>query len=179
MTQLKLKGCEKVTDVGLTQVAANCPLLLEVDLVGCKLATNATLWTLWKNSAHLRELTLAGLVEVSAAGFPSADDPLMAADGSTDPLTGDPKDVGPPLARSGNDTLYSAPPKMHYDHIRFLDLTSLINLNDNAVAGIVKHMPRIRNLVLAKCSNLTDDSLGSICKLGKYLHYLHLGHVSA
>lgn len=67
---------------------------------------------------------------------------------------------------------------MHFDHIRFLDLTSLIKLTDASLDGIIKHMPRIRNLVLAKCIGLTDESLNSICGLGKYLHYLHLGHVS-
>lgn len=169
---MKLKSCDKITDAGLIQIAANCPLLLEVDLVGCKFATNATLWTLWKNSSHLRELSLTGLVEISDGGFPSAENALMAADGETDPITGDEKDVGPPVPPNG----YLAP-KMHYDHIRFLDLTSLAKLSDEAVAGIVRHMPRIRNLVLAKCSNLTDDSLSHISKLGKHLHYLHLGHV--
>ncbi|WAQ84829.1 hypothetical protein PtA15_5A402 [Puccinia triticina] len=66
---------------------------------------------------------------------------------------------------------------MHFDHIRFLDLTSLAKLTDASLDGIIKHMPRIRNLVLAKCGGLTDEALNSICGLGKYLHYLHLGHV--
>ncbi|KAA1077128.1 SCF ubiquitin ligase complex subunit [Puccinia graminis f. sp. tritici] len=68
---------------------------------------------------------------------------------------------------------------MHFDHIRFLDLTSLVRLTDASLDGIIKHMPRIRNLVLAKCGGLTDEALNSICGLGKYLHYLHLGHVSS
>lgn len=67
---------------------------------------------------------------------------------------------------------------MHFDHIRFLDLTSLAKLTDASLDGIIKQMPRIRNLVLAKCVGLTDEALNSICGLGKYLHYLHLGHVS-
>ncbi|POW15713.1 hypothetical protein PSTT_01905 [Puccinia striiformis] len=68
---------------------------------------------------------------------------------------------------------------MHFDHIRFLDLTSLAKLTDISLDGIIKQMPRIRNLVLAKCVGLTDEALNSICGLGKYLHYLHLGHVSS
>ncbi|PLW37961.1 hypothetical protein PCASD_10040 [Puccinia coronata f. sp. avenae] len=68
---------------------------------------------------------------------------------------------------------------MHFDHIRFLDLTSLAKLTDASLDGIIKQMPRIRNLVLAKCVGLTDEALNSICGLGKYLHYLHLGHVSS
>ena len=64
-----------------------------------------------------------------------------------------------------------------FDHLRYLDLTSLSLLTDDAVAGIVKYAPRIRNLILAKCVSLTDDAVFSICTLGKHLHYLHMGHV--
>lgn len=64
------------------------------------------------------------------------------------------------------------------DHLRYLDLTSLNSLTDDAIEGIVKYMPKIRNLILAKCTRLTDESVYSICQLGKHLHYLHLGHVS-
>jgi len=36
--------------------------------------------------------------------------------------------------------------------------------------------PRLRNLVLAKCRNITDIAVNAISKLGKNLHYVHLGH---
>ena len=36
--------------------------------------------------------------------------------------------------------------------------------------------PRLRNLVLAKCKEITDRSVLAITKLGKNLHYIHLGH---
>ena len=65
-----------------------------------------------------------------------------------------------------------------FDHMRYLDLTGLAGMTDAAMDGIVSTMPHIRNLVLAKCVNLTDDAVISICKLGKHIHFLHLGHVS-
>jgi F-box and leucine-rich repeat protein GRR1 len=46
------------------------------------------------------------------------------------------------------------------------------------VEGIVANVPRLKNLALTKCTRLTDEALYSIAKLGKNLHYLHLGHVS-
>jgi len=36
--------------------------------------------------------------------------------------------------------------------------------------------PRLRNLVLAKCKEITDTAVYAISRLGKNLHYVHLGH---
>ncbi|KAL1739899.1 hypothetical protein HDZ31DRAFT_48577, partial [Schizophyllum fasciatum] len=52
------------------------------------------------------------------------------------------------------------------------------DITDDAIEGIIAHAPKIRNLVLSKCSKLTDRAVENICKLGKHLHYLHLGHAS-
>lgn len=71
------------------------------------------------------------------------------------------------------------PPIRTFDHLRYLDLTGLTGLTDDAVTGIVRFMPRIRNLIVAKCTGLTDDAVVAICGLGRHLHYLHMGHVSA
>jgi len=51
-------------------------------------------------------------------------------------------------------------------------------ITDDAVEGIVSNASKIRNLVLAKCVGLTDAAVESICKLGRNLHYLHLGHAN-
>lgn len=214
LRRLKLKYCEKVTDAALITVAIACPLLLEVDLVGCRLITNATLWMLWKHSSHLRELSLSGCTEISDGGFPNASNCNIGADGISHPILEEYQDdsdnkTGPSsvngngyhpynnyntsndvvphqLDSSAYDFISSLTSHrrleesvMHFDHIRFLDLTSLAKLTDASLDGIIKQMPRIRNLVLAKCVGLTDEALNSICGLGKYLHYLHLGHVSS
>jgi F-box and leucine-rich repeat protein GRR1 len=49
-------------------------------------------------------------------------------------------------------------------------------LTDRAIEKIIDVAPRLRNLVFAKCRNLTDDAVNAISRLGKNLHYLHLGH---
>jgi F-box and leucine-rich repeat protein GRR1 len=43
---------------------------------------------------------------------------------------------------------------------------------------LVKAAPRLRNVVLAKCVNITDRSLVYLSQLEHSLHYLHLGHCS-
>ena len=45
-------------------------------------------------------------------------------------------------------------------------------------AALAVAAPRLRNLVLAKCRQLTDRAVLAITRLGKNLHYIHLGHCS-
>lgn len=178
--QIKLRHIELLTDTPIILLSLNCPVLLEVDLLGCTRITSLALTQLFRTSHNLRELSLQSCIEITDAAFPDATvrhrlnareeeeevemgDDLVATDGSF---------VRRPRS------LREAPRLRQFDHLRYLDLTSLSLLTDASIAGIVKYMPRIRNLILAKCTGLTDDAVLSICALGKHLHYLHLGHVS-
>ena len=58
-----------------------------------------------------------------------------------------------------------------------LDFTGCSQIGDKAIERLVKLAPRTRDLTLAKCTRLTDDAVEHICKLGRHLHHLHLGHV--
>lgn len=181
--QIKLRAVHLLTDVPIILLSLSCPLLLEVDMVGCQLITAKSLFQLFRTSSHLRELSLAGCSEVDDTGFPPGSqqdsemmsqqesDRSMTAPAFLTTLTGGPIPTPIPL--------YQSPSLAILDHLRYLDLTQLSLLTDNALEGIVKYMPRIRNLILAKCVGITDDGIDSICKLGKALHYLHLGHVSS
>lgn len=71
----------------------------------------------------------------------------------------------------------SPPAYKPFDQLRYIDVTSCGSLTDAAVAGLAKYCPKLRNLMLGKCTRLTDDALFAICGIGKHLHYLHLGHV--
>jgi F-box and leucine-rich repeat protein GRR1 len=138
----------------------------------------------------LRELSLAGCSEIDDTGFPPGDDVRgiedyanMSGNRNDDRIIAVPSPslmttlLGPPIM---SPSPLSYPPALTlFDHLRYLDLTSLSLLTDTALEGIVKYMPRIRNLILAKCVGITDLGVESICKLGKALHYLHLGHVSS
>lgn len=158
--------------------------------MSCQLITSSSLRQLFRTSGHLRELSLAGCSEIDDTGFPPGDENGSAEDhlninghGNEDgsltivaptmiaTLLGSSIMLPPPLSNSPTIVLF--------DHLRYLDLTSLSLLTDTALEGIVKYMPRIRNLILAKCVGITDLGVESICKLGKALHYLHLGHVSS
>ncbi|SCV72717.1 BQ2448_4254 [Microbotryum intermedium] len=187
LRRIKLRQVSLISDTSVILLSINCPLLLEVDLIGCTRLTSLSLLQIFRTSPALRELSLQGCAEITEDAFPSTSmihslgsmreyNMPVDPDRSTAPL--------PPLAAMDGSLVprpipIDASPRLKpFDHLRYLDLTSVALLTDDAVAGIVKYMPRIRNLILAKCGRLTDDAIHSISLLGKHLHYLHLGHVS-
>lgn len=173
--QIKLRAVALITDTPIVLLSLLCPLLLEVDLVSCPLITSVSLYQLFLTSHHLRELSLAACGEVNDEAFPGGVEAVHVPESQVE--------AGALVLTSNGTTLqmpsplrYNPKPKT-FDHLRYLDLTSLALVTDDAIAGIVKFMPRIRNLILAKCIGLTDEAVLSICSLGKHLHYLHMGHV--
>lgn len=166
--QVKLRGLENLTDAGVVALAQSCPMLLELDLFSCQHLTDPALWAIWYHLGHVRELTVNG-AQITDEAFPVADAagrPSIRHQEFLDTLQGQLKKT------------FVTVPNSHFEHVRYLDLTSQVALTDAAVESIVTFMPKVRNLILSKCTGLTDDSINSICRLGKNLHYLHLSHVS-
>jgi F-box and leucine-rich repeat protein GRR1 len=62
--------------------------------------------------------------------------------------------------------------------MRQLDLMDL-NITGDVVDGIIANAPKIRNLILAECTALTDKAVESICNLGRHLHCLYLSYAAA
>lgn len=193
---INLGGCKHVTDEGIGELANNCtllrrvklaslqvtnqsvihlarrcPLLLEMDLNGCVMISNAAIRELWTCSGHIRELKL-GLI-----GGALTDDafPMLVEGQSPRMLTNTIPSPASPMPIPGD---ISSPATRSFEHLRILDLTGCTSVTDVAIEGIISVAPKIRNLILAKCTLLTDNAIASVCKLGRYLHYLHLGHVS-
>lgn len=206
LRRIKLRKCDLITDVSIILLSLHCPLLLEVDLGLCLGISSVSLQQLLRTSHSLRELCLNGCSSLTDEGFPDATSlslitssarhsssyssaqasPLPSGSDTSSNNASRPSSPGPSPLRAPSGQLVrkplplSSPPPLHsFDHLRYLDLTSLALLTDQAIAGIVKFMPKIRNLILAKCTRLTDESLYEICKVGKHLHYLHLGHVNS
>jgi F-box and leucine-rich repeat protein GRR1 len=159
-----------VTNQSVIQLARQCPLLLEMDLNGCTSISNAAISELWTCSGHIRELKL-GLIGAAltdeAFPVPTDTQPRM--------ITSAAPNQTPTLSLPNEASLTTT---RSFEHLRILDLTGCTSLTDAAVEGIISVAPKIRNLVLAKCTLLTDNAIASVCKLGRYLHYLHLGHVA-
>lgn len=205
--QIKLVKCDLITDVSIIALARSCPLLLEVDLVDVPQITSVASRELWLYSSHLRELRLSSCALLTDEGFPflfptatqshpvtSLAPPILSRPGSSSlllpPSSGNSSSASTPYhtplhsnAPSPEPTLaQTLPPPPNwmrqFEHLRILDLTSCAQITDQAVDAIISNAPKIRSLVLAKCIALTDDSLASICRLGRSLHQLHMGHVA-
>ena len=168
LRRIKLSGLELLSDAPVSALAKNCPLLLELDLHNCPRVTDDSIRDLWLHSTYLRELRLSLVSNLTENAFPAP------PPSSTSTAVQNAFPNSTPQADVSETLLLSRA----FDHIRMLDLTGCVNLTDDAMEGIIANCPKIRNLVLAKCSGLTDEAVGSICKLGRHLHYLHLGHVS-
>lgn len=175
LRRIKLCELENITGASVSKLVKSCPLLIEIDLNACAGVNDAAVRDIWVSCLHLRELRLAQCARVGDLAFPVP--PKVAAPINTyappSNSTGTP-DSGP-LARL---TIPLLPPlflNQQLTHLRQLDLMQL-SITDEAVAGIIANSPKLRNLVLAKCSALTDEAVRSISELGRHLQFLHLGH---
>lgn len=168
LRRIKLSGLELITDHAVSALAVSCPVLLEIDLNCCERTSDASVRELWTHSVHMREFRFSHCPALSDQGFPAPAKEIPPA--------------GPnPFPNGASLAIPQYPPlklRCPFDHLRMVDLTACPNLTDDAIEGIVTNAPKIRNLVLAKCVALTDAAVESICKLGRNLHYLHLGHAS-
>lgn len=174
LRRIKLCELEEVTSLSISELVSKCPLLIEIDLTQCSCITDLAARDIWKNSLQLRELRLGQCFHITDQGFPV-----------TPRLAQLPTNAGSNAQGTENNLAHvryqSVPPLLITQplvHLRQLDLMHL-NITDDAVDGIIANSPKIRNLVLAKCTALTDKAVRSICNLGRHLHCLHLGHAAA
>jgi F-box and leucine-rich repeat protein GRR1 len=206
-----------------------------MDLAQVQQLSNSTVYGIFLNTTHLRELKLNGHNYLTDSAFPNLADLRDASDDELVDSAGRYADIiatlthaevgSGPSSRTvstvsgsgvsekgrndghdGNDgnegipgylpsrrkslgsrDLVIRPPKPEllrpvidvFEHLRIVDLTSCSAIGDRAVDNLVTNAPKLRSLTLNKCSNLTDRTVESVCRLGKHLHYLHLGHVSS
>jgi len=177
LRRIKLHGLVLLTDVSVAAIAKNCPLLLEIDLSNCTSLTDASIRDIWVHQCHLRELQLSLITSLTDDAFPSPPPPPPSRTGGGLVPTRLPAALPPQTLRSPE----RLPPLLlpsAFDHLRILDMTSCGHLTDEGIEGIISNCPKIRQIVLTRCGSLTDEALMSICKLGKNLHFIHLGHVS-
>ncbi len=162
--------------------------------------TDESMRQIWLNSAHVRELRLNGNSRLTDDGFPRLRDlptlptpdneraafqlgryggaGIYMSDSESSDSTPAADDVEPSWPLGSAPMLRTTPIARRFEYLRTLDLTGCDLLTDIAIDAIISNAPRIRTLTLAKCTSLTDASLEAISRLGKHLHYIHLGHVN-
>jgi len=187
--RLKLSRSIGVTSEGISAVVKVCPALLEIELAGSPDVTDTALIDIWLHAGRLREIDLKGSEKVTVKGFPVLSQLQLVGDHSEAPRPDefvqvssrqpDSKTVPPEGDYSVFSTIpRSVPVTLNLGTLRTVDLEGCTGLTDAAIDALTWNARWIRAITLAKCSQLTDAALVSLCRLGKHLHHVHLGHVS-
>ncbi|POW19540.1 hypothetical protein PSHT_04571 [Puccinia striiformis] len=169
LERLTLSGCNAITDDSIIKILKNSK-----DLVALDLSDYTGLQSL-KNCKALRRLKLKYCEKIT--------DAALITVATSCPLLLEVDLVGCRLITDASLWMLWK----HSSHLRELSLSGcteisdggfpnpancnigadgITKLTDISLDGIIKQMPRIRNLVLAKCVGLTDEALNSICGLG-------------
>jgi len=159
-------ACHRITDASIVPITRACPLIIEYDLSSVPQVTNASLYSIFLHSSHVRELKLVNNTDINDTGIPNLADLLDDDDTDVEGL--------PWYAKLNNQRI--SPTAATLDHLRVVDLMGCSGINDLAVDNLVSNAPKLRHLSLAKCPLITDAALESIARLGKSLHHLHMGH---
>jgi F-box and leucine-rich repeat protein GRR1 len=177
---------------------------MEMDLAQVPQLTDTTVYGIFLNARHVREIKLNGHEFITNAAIPNLPNLWQMSEAELESysqkyadivadsleLVSEPADGGEtgfysPRMKSGRslvvrtvDPAFLRPVTDVFEHLRLVDLTGCARLGDRAIENLVANAPKLRSLTLTKCANLTDAALESIGRLGKHLHYLHLGHVA-
>ncbi|KAK4139806.1 SCF E3 ubiquitin ligase complex F-box protein grrA [Dichotomopilus funicola] len=183
---------DHITEASIDAISENCPRLQGLNISGCQKISNESLVRLAHRCRHLKRLKLNDCIQLQdSAVLAFAEncpnileiDLQQCREIGNEPVTA--------LFTKGNalrelrlsnceliddSAFLSLPSNRQYEHLRILDLTFSAGITDHGLERIIDVAPRLRNLVLQKCRNLTDAAAYAISKLGKNLHFLHLGH---
>lgn len=170
MIQLKVGNCHRITDASIVPITRACPLIIEYDISSVPQITNASLYSIFLHSSHLRELKLVNNANINDQGIPDLGELL-----DDDEDDADTNDL-PWYAKLENQRIL--PTAATFDHLRVVDFMGCSEINDLAIDNLVRNAPKLRHLGLAKCPLISDMALDSIARLGKSLHHLHLGHAA-
>lgn len=159
LTKLRLARCSHITDKGFPTVLVSAPPSAGLSFKEVR-AESSTRSLRRKGKLPMRGSAIPGL--------PSSSDLFHLDDVQPQQRPLSWLDIIPPLV---------LPAHHLFEDLRHLDLSYCFKLTDNAIAGIVAHAPKIQQLFLTGCVELTNRSLESIAKLGMWLDVLNLGHV--
>jgi F-box and leucine-rich repeat protein GRR1 len=205
---MKLAGCHRLTDDSIISLVQSCPLILELDIASVPQLRDTSIYAMWLNSIHLRELKLGKNDNFTSGAIPDLPTLYYEPNDSllhySNPLWIKHLErnnhyaalLSPAISRNRAMTVDSyinikreresrgvvdiqmlRPLAPTFDHLRIVDLTACSEFDDQTLINLIKSAPKLRNLTLAKCVRLTDLGMEHVAKLGKQLHYLHLGHV--
>ncbi|KAF7332041.1 Carbohydrate esterase family 9 protein [Mycena kentingensis (nom. inval.)] len=156
---IQLNGVVGLTDASVSALCKSCSRLSVLELCDLPLLSALSVRDIFTHSRKLRTLSLARCPLLTDKAFPST-----SASRAATPVT---LQFDKPLPPRPSSLLDELPPlilRHTADNLRIVDLSFLAQLTDNAIDGLV--------------GQLSDRTLESICKLGDHLDVLLLAHCS-
>lgn len=189
---LRLGGVWALTDGAVVHVVQGLGHLTELNLADLPLVTAHSIREIWVFARKLRRLDLSDCVNVTDKGFPvpcvyappSSRPPSRVKERSAVPIsppsknetqddramTGKPyKDNLPPLILPAHHTI---------PHLHYISLKNMALITDDAIIGLLQHVPRVIELELGGCIALTDRIVPSLCNAYESLELIDLAHVT-
>ena len=183
---LRLASVWGTTDPALKTLLRSLGHLTDLDIYDLPLVTAHSVREVWTFCRNLRVLNMSNCSNVTDKAFPapysgvsnahyaSSRRSVVIPSPSLPAKTPSPDkptlwiDDLPPLILPSHHLL---------EHLHYINLSYCQRLTDNAIAGLVLHVPRITELDLAGCVGLTNNVVKSLCTQGETLTDLNLSEV--
>lgn len=185
---LRVHGVWGLTDSVVTTLVRSLGHLTELDLSSLPLVTAHSVREIWTFSKKLRTLNLSNCSNVTDRGFPSPysyrPPPRQNQTLVVPPPLPRPepqREEGPTGEKPYKDDLQPLilPPHHNIRHLHYLSFNHLPWITDDAIVGLLMHVPRVIELQLAGCVGITDKIAQSLCNVGGSLEILDLSEINS
>lgn len=189
---LRLGGVWALTDGAVVQAVQGLGHLTELNLADLPLLTAHSIREIWVFSRNLRRVDLSDCVNVTDRGFPA---PCVYEPPPSRPRSRIGERLATPISLSpineardnkemaGKPYKDSLPPLIlpaHHiiPHLHYISLKNMALITDDAVIGLLQHVPRVIELELGGCTTLTDRIVPSLCSAHESLELIDLAHLT-
>ncbi|KAG8178888.1 hypothetical protein JTE90_018577 [Oedothorax gibbosus] len=155
--RIRLSGCSRLSDKGLSCVALKCPELRVLEVKGCARVTGRGVADVVARCAALEKLDLTGCTAVTSVHPLSAPTPLRHLD-----LTDCSR-----LDDCSLELICRSCPQLTHLYLR-----RCVLLTDDCLKRVANYCRELRELSVSDCVQLTDFGLYELAKLGANMRYL-------
>ncbi|KIP08351.1 hypothetical protein PHLGIDRAFT_104486 [Phlebiopsis gigantea 11061_1 CR5-6] len=169
---LRLGGVWALTDGAVVQAVQGLGHLTELNLADLPLLTAHSVREIWMFSRNLRRVDLSDCVNVTDRGFPAPcvyEPPPSRPRSRIGERLATPISLLPPLILPAHHII---------PHLHYISLKNMALITDDAVIGLLQHVPRVIELELGGCTTLTDRIVPSLCSAHESLELIDLAHLT-
>ncbi|EKM59748.1 uncharacterized protein PHACADRAFT_158162 [Phanerochaete carnosa HHB-10118-sp] len=182
---LRMSSVWSITDPALKTILRSLGHLTELDISDLPLVTAHSVREVWTFCRKLRMFNMSNCTNVTDRAFPSpysGTSHTQYTGGRRSLVVPDLHPAKTPSPEKPTLWIDSLPPLVlptHHllEYLHHIDLSHCQRLTDDAIAGLVQHVPRVTGLDLAGCMGLSNKVVNSLCTQGETLMDLDLSEV--